>query len=86
MTMEVGAKQVSVTFDDGGNVTSIVFAGEGEPRDLNHPDGELGSQPMSLEEYGTLAGFQTVTVLTFNNQRGAKRICVKLMNCSYFCA
>lgn len=84
--MEEGTKQVSVTVDDGGNVTSIVFAGEGEPRDLDHPDGELSSQPMSLGEYSTLVGFQTVTVLTFKNERGERKICVKLMNCRYYCA
>lgn len=83
--MENGAKQVSVTFDDGANVVSIAFAGEETPRDLDHPDGQLRTQPMSCGEYDTLVGFETVTVLAFRTAAGATRICVKRMNCSYFC-
>ena len=83
--MQDGAKQVSVTLDDGGNVVSIVFSGEDAPRDLDHPDGELRTQAMPLGDYDTLVGFQTVTVLAFKTAAGATRICVKLMNCNYYC-
>lgn len=83
--MEDLAKQVSVTLDDGGKVVSIVFSGEDAPRDLDRPDGQLSTQPMSLGEHDTLVGFQTVTVLAFKTSAGATKICVKLMNCSYYC-
>lgn len=81
-----GAKQVSVTLDDGGELVSIVFSGEGAPRDLECPNGQLGTDPMSFDEGDTLVGFQTVTVLAFKSAAGATRICVKLMNCRYYCA
>lgn len=77
--------EVSVTVNDAGQVTSIRFSDEAEPRDLDRPDGRLGEVPMSLEGQDKLIGFQTLTVLTFENADATKRICVKLMNCRYFC-
>lgn len=85
MNMKDGTRGVSVTFDDVGEVTSIEFSGEGAARDLERPDGQLGLQPMSLADIDTLVGYQTVSVLVFKSAAGTKRICVKLMNCDYFC-
>ena len=80
------SKEVSVTVSDGGQVTSIAFSDEPTPRDLSKPNGQLEAGPMSLRGCDEMIGFQTVTVFAVRNADGTKRLCVKLMNCSYFCA
>ena len=75
--------QVTVTVGDDGNVSAVKFSNEQEQRSA--PNGNLSKDPMPTADYPTLVGFQNVTVMVFENQAGAKRICVKLMNCDWFC-
>lgn len=75
--------EVTVTVGDDGNVSAVKFSNEQGPRSA--PNGNLSKDPMPTADYPTLVGFQNVTVMVFQNQLGARRICVKLMNCDWFC-